>query len=138
MLLAALFLSGCAGTKPDNLGVRNGKLAPCPDSPNCVSSQATDPDQRIAPLAWSGEVIADIDRAVSGMPGCRTLTKKENYLYAQCASRVFGFVDDVEFFIDRPTNLIHMRSAARLGYYDFGVNRNRLERMRSRLSGKQG
>ncbi len=140
LLVAALCLAGCAGTKPENLGARNGKLAPCPDRPNCVSSQATDPGQYIDPLACSGdpgETITEIDRVVSGMPGCKTIIKNDNYLHAQCSSRVFGFVDDLEFLVDSSNNMVHVRSAARVGYYDFKVNRNRLEQIRSQLSGKR-
>jgi uncharacterized protein (DUF1499 family) len=43
------------------------------------------------------------------------------------------FVDDVEIVFDDATKSIHFRSAARTGYYDFGVNRRRMEEVRRRL-----
>lgn len=41
-----------------------------------------------------------------------------------------GFVDDVEFRIDEAAGVIHVRSASRKGYWDFGVNRRRVEAIR--------
>lgn len=137
VVLAGLCLIGCSGSLPKNLGVRDGRLAPCPDSPNCVNSQSEGQDNHIEPLAFSGgsaEAIDKIAKVVKSMPGGTVVEKTDDYLHAEFASAVFGFVDDVEFYADPQTKLIDARSAARYGYYDFGVNRSRLERIRKLLA----
>ena len=116
--------------RPKNLGVMGGRFAPCKRSPNCVSSQA-DPGDRehyIAPLKGS---MQDVKKAVEAMPRTRIIRTDANYLYAEFRTRLLRYVDDVEFFDDG--NVIHVRSASRLGRRDFGVNRNRVEELRRRI-----
>ena len=113
--------------RPTDLGVKNGRFAPCRRSPNCVSSQA-DPSDRehyIAPLRASME---EIRKAVESLPRTRIVLAHANYLYAEFRSKLLGYVDDVEFFFDGA--LIQVRSASRLGRRDFGVNRKRIEALR--------
>ncbi|MDD1682260.1 MAG: DUF1499 domain-containing protein [Methanoregula sp.] len=113
--------------------MHNGKLAPCPASPNCVSSQSTDKDHGIEPFPFSGtpaEAMADLKRVLSGMPRARVVTVTENYLHAEFTSTLFRFVDDVEFWLDERTRTIHLRSASRVGRSDLGVNRKRIEHLR--------
>ena len=120
--------------RPDNLGVSNGRLAPCRRTPNCVSSQA-DPSDRehyIAPIASRGDAMAAVRRAVAAMPRATVVSEKENYLYAEFRSKLLGYVDDVEFFYDG--NAIQVRSASRLGRRDFHVNRNRVEQLRALIT----
>ena len=124
--------------RPGHLGVREGRLAPCKPTPNCVSSQADPEDRRhyIAPLAFQGSgetAMAALKRAVEAAPGARVLRADADYLYAEFRSRVMRFVDDVEFALDRQRGVIHARSAARVGIRDFGVNRARIEALRSAL-----
>ena len=117
---------------PTDLGVKNGRFAPCRRSPNCVSSQA-DPSDRehyIAPLRASME---EIRKAVESLPRTRIVLAHSNYLYAEFRSRLLGYVDDVEFFFDGA--VIQVRSASRLGRRDFGVNRARVEKIRGLLGG---
>jgi uncharacterized protein (DUF1499 family) len=117
--------------RPDNLGVTNGRLAPCRRTPNCVSSQAdpSDAEHYVAPLKGT---IDAVRKAVGSLPRATIVSEKQNYLYAEFRSKLLGFVDDVEFFYDG--NAIQVRSASRLGRRDFGVNRNRVERLRALLS----
>lgn len=124
--------------RPGNLGVRDGRLAPCKPTPNCVSSQADPADRRhyIAPLAFQGAAeaaMATLKRAVETAPGARLVRADPDYLYAEFRSRVMRFVDDVEFALDRENHVIHARSAARVGIRDFGVNRARVEALRDTL-----
>jgi uncharacterized protein (DUF1499 family) len=108
------------------------RLAPCPDSPNCVSSLAPLGRQAIAPLPMrrSPEQSLECLKAIVGaMKRTRIVTVEEDFLHAEFSS-LLGFVDDVAFEIDRLQNVIHLRSASRLGYWDLGVNRRRLERIR--------
>ena len=120
--------------RPDNLGVTNGRLAPCRPTPNCVSSQA-DPSDRehyIAPIAFRGDAMAAVRRAVAAMPRATVISEKGNYLYAEFRSKLLGYVDDVEFFYDGAA--IQVRSASRLGRRDFNVNRNRVEQLRALIT----
>ena len=130
-----LGLAACSGSAPNGLGVRDGRLAPCPDTPNCVSSQAQDARHAIAPLPLAGSPAASRERLLEILtrePRVRLVERQERYLRAEFTSRLLRFVDDVEFLIgDRQ---IDVRSASRLGYSDLGVNRERIEELRRRLS----
>ena len=123
--------------RPANLGVANGRLAACRRTPNCVSSQAerSDGEHYIAPIPFKGDAIGAVKTAVASMPRTTVITEKKDYLYAEFRSRLLGYVDDVEFYYDAAAALIHVRSASRLGRRDFGVNRRRVEEIRSRLAG---
>ena len=122
--------------KPEHLGVVNGRLADCPTSPNCVCSQASDPDHQIEPFRFEGssaEALTRLQSIVAAMSGARLVTADERYLHAEFTSRLFRFVDDVEFSIDPGTQTIQVRSASRVGRSDLGVNRQRLEEIRRRF-----
>jgi uncharacterized protein (DUF1499 family) len=121
-------------TKPANLGVREGRLAPCPASPNCVSTEAGDSAHQIEPIPWGGtaeEALVAIRAALAKMPRTTVVTAEGNYLHAEARSLLFRFVDDVEFLVDPAQKLIHFRSASRIGYSDLGANRARMERFRT-------
>lgn len=75
-----------------------------------------------------------IRQLIQGTPGARIIRDEPGYIRAEFSSRVFKFVDDVEFVLDAETRRIDYRSASRTGYYDFGVNRRRLESFRNRLA----
>jgi uncharacterized protein (DUF1499 family) len=127
--------------RPDNLGVTAGRLAPPKTTPNCVSSQAdpADAEHYIAPIRFKGgaaEAMAAVRKAVEGMGGATVIRQEPNYLYAEFRTRLMRFVDDVEFVFDDKAGLIHVRSASRLGRRDFGVNRARVEALRSRIEGR--
>ena len=114
--------------RPDNLGVRDGRLAPCKRSPNCVSSQA-DPSDRehyIAPIRGS---IATARSAIESYPRTRVIRAEENYIYAEFRTRLLRYVDDVELYFDG--RVLQVRSCSRLGRRDFGVNRKRVEALRA-------
>ncbi|MBF2085990.1 DUF1499 domain-containing protein [Thermoleptolyngbya sp. C42_A2020_037] len=127
-----------SGSRPTNLGVKDGKLAACPSSPNCVNSQApaSDAEHYIAPLSYSGtsaEAIARLKGIITAMPRTQIITESENYLYAEFTSALMGFVDDVEFYVDEAAGVVQVRSASRLGQSDLGVNRKRVEEIRAKL-----
>jgi len=124
-------LSACAGEPPQDIGNLSGRLADCPDSPNCVCSFDTRESHTIAPLQAS---LAQIQQVLMGLPEARIVSSEGNYLYAEFTSRLMGFVDDVEFLYDPDAGITHVRSASRLGYSDMGVNRNRIESIRESLS----
>jgi len=122
-----------AGKRPTNLGIKAGKLTPCPNTPNCVSSQSNDAEHSIQPLPYAQ--IADVKRVVNNMERTTIIEETENYLYAEFKSQLMGFVDDVEFHKDDVNQVIHVRSASRLGKSDLGVNRKRVEEIRQQLQG---
>jgi len=136
--LLPLLMVGCSGTRPTTLGVREGKLAPCPKSPNCVSTQSTDAKHRIDPLVYTTSIedargrLLEIVRAT---PRTSLVAQEEDYLHVEFRSRLFGFTDDVEFWFDDENKAIHFRSASRKGYSDLGVNRKRMEQIREQFSG---
>jgi len=126
--------------RPDNLGVKDGRLAPPRRTPNCVSSQADPADARhyIAPIPFKGDAIAAmaaIRKAVEGMEGSTVIRHEGAYLYAEYRSKLMRFVDDVEFLFDEKAGLIQVRSASRVGIGDRGVNRARVEALRTRILG---
>jgi len=118
--------------RPGNLGVHGGRLAPCKRTPNCVSSQADPADgvHYIEPLAFHGSV-QELRKALEAMARSRLIRAEGNYLYAEFRTPLLRYVDDLELYYVPHENLVHVRSASRLGRRDFGVNRKRVERLRA-------
>lgn len=132
----ALILLNCSGTRSQDVGVTHGKLAPCPDSPNCVSSQSTDESHSVDPLSYDSALYEAQDRLLSllrSMDRVKIVTVESDYIHAEFLSAFLRFVDDVEFCFDHEKKTIHVRSASRNGYYDLGVNRRRVETIRKRF-----
>lgn len=124
------------GKRPENLGVNQGKLLACPDTPNCVCSQADASDKEhfidaIATTKAPADAIATLKSIIEGMERSTINETTDNYLYAEFSSKLMGFVDDIEFYVD--SGLIQVRSAARLGKSDLGVNRKRVETIREKF-----
>lgn len=118
------------------LGARNNHLSPCPGNPNCVYSDSQDEKHYIEPYRLNVEPRQGweaLKKAISSLPRTTIISASDNYLHAEAKSRIFRFVDDLEFHLRPQRKLIAVRSAARLGYYDFGVNRSRLEKIRNQL-----
>jgi len=131
--LLSMVLISCQSVRPANLGTHDGKLGPCPSSPNCVSSQSSDDAHRISPLTYSGpaaDAMKKLTVVIQTFPRTSVITVSDSYLYAEFTSTLFRFVDDVEFVIDDDAKVIHVRSASRLGTSDLGVNRKRVEEIR--------
>ena len=111
-------------------------LRPCPDSPNCVSSQSQSPEQYVEPFSFSGTVTgakAKLHSFFESQPRTHIVVDQDTYLHVEITSYLFGFIDDVEFAFDNEQKLIHVRSASRTGYWDFGVNRKRIEVIRTKF-----
>jgi len=125
-----LLLSACSGKPPGDIGVKDGELTPCPQSPNCVSSMGSAESDKIPPLSYDtsrNEAMAEIVAIVKEMTNIDIIQQNDSYLWAECRSQFFGFVDDLEISLPENKGIIHFRSASRSGYYDFGVNRKRVE-----------
>jgi uncharacterized protein (DUF1499 family) len=142
--MASKPLFSFSGNQPTNLGVKDGKLASCPNTPNCVNSQAPDGDaeHKIAPLAYKSapsDLMAVLKSVITSMERTKIITETNDYLYVEFASALMGFVDDVEFYLDPSTpGQLQMRSASRLGQSDLGVNRKRIEEIRAKLAQAEG
>ncbi len=126
-----------AANRPTNLGVLANQLTPCPNTPNCVNSQSRDAVHQIEPLSYDSspqEAMTHLRTALQSFRRVKTIAETDNYLYTEFTIPVVGFVDDVEFLLDNNANVIHVRSASRLGESDLGVNRTRIETIRAKLN----
>lgn len=135
-LLALLGLGGlsCASAQAPASGLLDGALRPCPDSPNCVSSQA-EPDSpaHIAPLDFEGDPAAAFERLVAWinqLPRTEQLALEPGYAHFEFTTRLLRFRDDLELQLDAGARKIHVRSASRVGHSDLGTNRARVESIR--------
>lgn len=133
-LLLIFLAAGCTGERPKHLGAPQTGLSPCPDSPNCVSSESGDPGHRIEPLQGT---IEEISRIIKTMERSNIIVQNDQYLYAEFTSAIMRFVDDAEFLYDPVQKVVQVRSASRLGKSDLGVNRKRIEFIRSALNQQQ-
>lgn len=127
------FLAACHGTRPDNIGIMDGHLTPCPPKPNCVSTSSTDGEHNIAPFPLQKGPADSLDRLrkiIKDQPRTTMVTDANGYMHVEFESLIMRFVDDVEFFLPAGGKQIEARSASRLGHSDLGVNRKRMEELR--------
>ena len=83
--------------------IRKDRLAPCPASPNCISTLSNDPDKYMNPLPCADSSVKSrqiILSIIKSMPRSKIVTEKENYIHAEFRSLIFRFVDDVDFLFD--------------------------------------
>ena len=122
----------------NQIGITDGKLAPCPKSPNCVSTQVSDKKRIIKPLKYNStlkEAKLNILDIIESLKRTKIINETENYIHVEFRTRTFKFVDDVEFYFDDTEKIIHFRSASRVGWSDMGVNRKRMEKIRKLYEG---
>ena len=129
--------AGCGGRMPQALENGSERLAPCPASPNCVSSEATDEIHAI--LAYrirgdAGTAWKALESQLAELPRVEIVSDENGYLYAVFTTRLMHYRDDVEFGLDAEAGAIRVRSASRVGYGDMGVNRERIESIRAALA----
>lgn len=129
-----------SGSRPTDLGFTNGKFTAAPSwKPNNVSSTSDPKDDKhyVAPIAYKGDATAAW-KSLKGMlkdeNRATVVTDKSNYIHAEFKTAMMGYVDDVEFALDEKAGVIHIRSSSRLGIRDFGVNRERVERIRAAMA----
>ena len=137
VIVAAVLLASCTAMKqPIDTGIKNGAFAACPSSPNCVSSDAVDEGHRIEPLRLKSDPVkvwTALEEELAARPRTRIMMQTPDYLHAEEKSRIFGFVDDIEFHLRPAEEIIAVRSASRVGYSDLRVNRRRVEKIRTAL-----
>ena len=143
LLVIALILfmvNGCSGKRPDEIGIGPSGLKGCPKSPNCVSSEAKDEQHAIESFRLKGDPYINwplIQDEIRSMSRWVIITATDNYIHVECKSRIFRFVDDLELYFNSFNGTISIRSASRIGYSDFGANRQRVEVLRGKLRNKQ-
>lgn len=128
----------CADKKVQKCSKGKERLAACPGKPNCVSSLATDGRHAIEPLNYENmerqKAYDTLLSILSTLPRMDIVSREEDYIHVTVKSRIFRFVDDVEFYFPDDASVIHVRSASRTGYSDLGVNRKRVEEIRERFN----
>jgi uncharacterized protein (DUF1499 family) len=132
-VLAIMVLFNLFSRRPANLGPVDGKLLPCPSSPNCVSTFAMDDAHKIEPLSFTDSPDAAMGRLKTVLllkPRVKIVTATDTYLHVEFTTWLMRYLDDVEFLLDAEKKQIHFRSASRLGYSDLGANRRRMEAIR--------
>lgn len=130
-LLGALYSHPPAHAGGDNT------LPPCPDTPNCVSTESTRELQRVPTVPFTDAPIAALARAKAALlaePRTTVTSERDGYLHAECTSFVFRFIDDVDIVVDPVAHVYRFRSASRVGRSDLGVNRKRIARIAARLA----
>lgn len=139
---ALLVLTGCATMTGSELELtEEGRLPPCPSTPNCVSSDADPADgtHYIEPLEIDGDPRAAWQRLAEYVENDSAYTvveQRDDYLRAEARTKILRFVDDVVFHLRPGEGVIAMRSSSRLGYSDLGKNRSRLEAVREALNSR--
>ena len=137
VLGATVGLAACGGAPPDPVvDPTSTRLPDCPDSPNCVSSQAdpTDDEHHTEPLSLHGDpetAVARLQAVIESHERTGISHASARVLRATYTSRVFGFVDDVELRVDTSAGAVHIRSASRVGQDDIEANPERVERIRA-------
>ncbi|MCF6282980.1 MAG: DUF1499 domain-containing protein [Candidatus Polarisedimenticolaceae bacterium] len=118
-------------------GMVGEELLRCPAKPNCVCSEFRDDvDHYIEPIVIPSDVNGDVKSTIKEaiqVLGGEIQTDNGDYIAAIFSSSLFGFIDDLEVRLSATQSVIHTRSASRVGYGDFGVNRRRVESLRELL-----
>ncbi len=129
-VLGSLIVLAGRSRRPPPLGLVEGRLCPCPPTPNCVCTETGHPP----PLPLTGSVAVAWEGARQTVRAMGGVVDREEagYIHATFTTRVFRFVDDLELRLDEPNRVIHIRAAARVGQRDLGVNRRRVEELRRR------
>lgn len=130
----SLVIRNARSTRPADLGLVDGRLRPCPASPNCVCSQDTDTEHAAEPLRFTGtpaEAMERLKTVIEQMPRAQLVTAEPDYLHAEFTTPLMRYVDDVEFLVEPDAQVIQFRSASRIGYSDLGANRKRMEEIRN-------
>lgn len=111
-----------------------GKLRPCPDTPNCVSSETTG-EKFIEPLtsAASMDELWQAAQTAAVVQGGIVESSEPNHFWATYQSKLFKFTDDLELRRDDAAGVVHIRSSSRSGKSDLGVNRKRVEAIRAAI-----
>ncbi|PSF12148.1 DUF1499 domain-containing protein [Marinobacter fuscus] len=135
--LSTLWLAGCSATENVPPTGTRFTLDGCPPFMNCVSTSATESQHAINPIRLREPLNesswAIIKAEALTLPGASLNHVRFGYANITCYSDIFGFPDYLEILVDPEQLQLNVRSQSRLGFADMGVNRDRVERLRSRL-----
>ena len=140
MLLAIITMTGCAAFTEHRVGVVGNQLTECPQWPRCVSSQTSQSKKHISPIIIKDDVTDSwraARQAVSAMERSTIVEETDRYIRAEIISPWRVYTDDLELLLYPDEQLIHVRSSGRIGYYDFNVNRDRVESLRADIKSAQ-
>ena len=129
VISSCIFISSCAGKVPTTIG----QFSVCPGTPNCVSTKNINTKNYILPIYYKGsreKAKSSLLLAIKPIKSVSIKKELDQFIHIEVTSKIFGFVDDVEFYLNEP-GVIHFRSASRIGYSDLGVNRERMETIRN-------
>ncbi len=118
------------------LGIIEGRLRPCPNTPNCVCSEDRGRSSFIEPLTFkdspkhSWESIKSVIRDMGG----NIEQEQDGYIRATFTTTFFRFIDDLELRMDETNKIFQVRSTSRVGHSDMGTNRRRVENLRARFN----
>jgi len=116
---------------------QHGEFGPCSGPPRCVSSQAEDPERKVKPLRYAGSAEAAREKLVAHIREQRRteiVTNSDCYVHATYTTAIMRYTDDVELWFCNDPGKVAVRSSSRIGYYDFGTNRERVEALRQALA----
>ncbi len=138
-LIFVAILWGCSENRTERYNRESSGFLDCPDTPNCVSSLAKNSKHRVEPLKLKKDPKTSWDiikKTVGSMPRTKIVSADNSGIHAECRSVIFRFVDDLTLHLTPSNGIVHIRSASRTGYSDFGVNRRRVENLRKKLRHK--
>jgi uncharacterized protein (DUF1499 family) len=121
--------------KERKVGMTNGKFFPCHEKQTCVSTHADESDELhyIKPIHYQSskeEAMNKIVNILNSLKRTKLIEKQDDYMRYEFITLLLRFKDDVEFYFDDDSKIIHFRSQSRIGGYDWGTNRKRMEKIR--------
>jgi uncharacterized protein (DUF1499 family) len=131
-LIAYIVMAVLSHKVPESLGLQGNQLRPCPESPNCVCSEAHAKDSKQHDIEPFSATLDHVKHVILQQGG-QVVSEQKNYLHATFTTSVFRYVDDVELRYDADKQLVHIRSASRIGRSDFGENRKRVNAIKAAL-----
>ena len=103
----------------------NDKLSDCKLKTNCIFQTWKVDD--------SENAFIELIQILENTPRLEIINKEKNYIHAIATSRIMKFIDDIEIKNLNQDNIFQIKSSSRLGIYDLGVNKRRVQTLRFRL-----
>jgi uncharacterized protein (DUF1499 family) len=130
VICGSMIVLSFLSSKPGQTGMTDGRLRPCPDTPNCVCSEYPDSPGYIQAISFTGDPTSALKkvRTIIDQMNGKIAAEQEGYLHAVFSTPLFRFKDDLEIRMDVDLRLLHIRSASRVGHSDLGANRKRVKR----------
>lgn len=121
---------------PRTTGLVNGKLHHCPKSPNCVCCCHDGTGHYLTSSLFFRENFGQDQEFLSTHYNAEVVQRTPDYMHVVVTTPTMHFKDDLEFSVNKEKGVVLVRSASRVGYGDGGVNRARIEAIRTYLEKK--